>query len=181
MWPTRPCSRFALDRATPEIWCISRPAAAPLSGMTQLSAVRSRLNEGKFEEAFQAVSEHRFGTADAVELTWGSLVRLENGHDVDALRWAERAVRAAPADPFAHAVRGLARVNRGDLAGAWADAEVARGCEPYDVVLMAVLLNEHDQTDEAVALLSDAITRHPFDNKLRLAPRPTARSPSAAR
>lgn len=149
--------------------------------MTQLSAVRSRLNEGKFEEAFQAVSEHRFGTADAVELTWGSLVRLENGHDVDALRWAERAVRAAPADPFAHAVRGLARVNRGDLAGAWADAEVARGCEPYDVVLMAVLLNEHDQTDEAVALLSDAITRHPFDNKLRLAPRPTARSPSAAR
>jgi hypothetical protein len=40
--------------------------------------------------------------------------------------------------------------------------------EPLGIGLLALLLDEHQQQDDAIALLNASITRDPFDNSLRL-------------
>ncbi|MEV5598410.1 hypothetical protein [Streptomyces sp. NPDC052496] len=58
------------------------------------------------------------------------------------------------------------------LSDAWADAEAARradATDPLAIFLLANLLQEHGQFEEALGLLSTALERAPFETELRIA------------
>jgi tetratricopeptide (TPR) repeat protein len=136
-----------------------------------MDPIASHLRQGHLEAAYVVTVQKGPDRADPDYLALRALTRWHLGHDAAAMADASRAIQVAPNDPLVRTVHGLTSLSVGALHDAWADAETARGLapdEPLGIGLLALLLDEHQQQDDAIALLNAAITRDPFNNDLRL-------------
>jgi predicted CXXCH cytochrome family protein len=166
-----PGGRAAWSRAADEYVAAQRYAADRPESRTNLGTFYARL--GRLDEAqAEFAAATRLDRAYVPAYVNAAEACRALGREVDAMRWLEEGLAAAPGSAALHHALGLAQTRRHELAAALGSLERAARLEPGNAryaFVYAVALSSAGRVSDAIRTLERAAARWPADRDVLLA------------